>query len=270
MAIVLTQHHLPLFAPPLTLPLKARLPGGLFGMDRHDAMEYWTTDTGHRVSYRPLRNHTGLDLAETDGRPVFAARSGVLVHISQIDASPTNLRLFLRHNDPAPACYVTRYLHVRDPHIAVGQHIDEGRFLALIGGEGDHLHFEVRRVLNPGVPNDWANENTEPVDPLPLLYRWEKIYYDRIDLRHRHPLGDAALLKAAAVLNQDGVWVFEVGQGDDWPIIPLLAPDAGEARMVTLLQDAYLHRKPIRLATRESPMFEGRRIIVGARAVGDG
>lgn len=268
MGISLVHDHLALFAPPLTMPLRPRIPGGLFGIDRHDDMEYFTTSRGSRASYLPMRCHTGLDLAENEGRPVFAARGGQLVHINRINNDPDNLRMFVRHMAPGPQFFVTRYLHVKNPQIVVGADINQGHCIAIIGGDGDHLHFEIRQIVNTASPIDWDNDNTEPLDPLPFLYRWDKIYHERI-AEVSPSLGDSAPLRAASVRREDGIWVFEVGQGDDWPIIPLVAPDEGERHLIVLLQEAYMNQKSVRLATREAPFFEGRRIITGARVIGE-
>ena len=75
---------------------------------------------------------------------------------------------------------MTRYLHVKNPHIAVGDDINQGHCIAIVRGDGDHLHFEIRQIINTATPNDWDIDNTESLDPLPFLYRWEKIYYERI------------------------------------------------------------------------------------------
>lgn len=268
MSISLVHDHLTLFAPPLEMPLRTRIPGGLFGIDRHRAIRRYNTPRGTQVSYSPIQCHTGLDLAAGQLRPVFAARSGQLVHINQISGDANNLRMFVRHMDPGPPFFVTRYLHVRDPQIVVGRNVDQGQCIALIGGGGDHLHFEIRQIVNTASPTDWDNDNTEPLDPLPFLYRWDKIYHERI-AGISPSLGDRVPLRAADVLRRDGIWIFTVGQRDDWPIIPLVALDEGERRLIALLQDAYMNQKPVRLATRESPFFEGRRIITGARVIGE-
>jgi hypothetical protein len=176
--------------------------------------------------------------------------------------------MFVRHMAPGSKFFVTRYLHVKNPQISVGDDINQGHCIALIGGSGDHLHFEIRQIVNTGGLNDWANKNTEPLDPLPFLYKWDKIYHERI-AEDFPSLGNSMPLRAAAVIRKHGIWVFEVGQDEDWPIIPLVAPEEGDKRLIALLQDAYVNQIPVRLATRESPFFKNRNIIVGARVIGE-
>jgi len=266
MSLQLVHDHSTLFAPPVELPLKFRALAGLFGVDRHNAARTYQASNGATSSYEPLRSHMGLDLLSTANRPVFAARAGEVVHINQIDGSADNLRFFVRHMAPGPAYYVTRYLHVRKAQVSVGQQVGEGEALGLVGGRGDHLHFEIRMILRPGVSQDWANGNTEPLDPAPFLYRWDKIYHERI--KGSNPrFGASRPLNAAAVLRRDGFWFFEVGYGNTWPVVPLLAPDEGDRQLVALLRDAHRHLRPVRLATRTSGMFGSKRLIVGARVM---
>lgn len=274
MGIELVHDHLAPFAPPLVMPLRVRMPGGYFGINRYSDTESYiltpdvagmgSASEGRRIHYTPIRCHTGLDFHADRKDPVFAARSGQVVHINQISDS-TNLRVFVRHMDPGPPFFVTRYLHVRDPQIAVGGTVNQGECLALIGGkDGFHLHFEIRQIMNAGGSADWENKNTEPMDPLPFLYRWDKIYHERfVDVIPE--LGAGTRLQYASVLRQDGIWVFEVRYAGERPIIPLVAPDEGDRNLVALLRDAYMNNKRVRLAIRESPFFEGRKVIMGAR-----
>jgi hypothetical protein len=255
MSISLVLDHLPLFGPPLEMPLRVQIPGGLFGMKRE----------ANERTY----SHGGLDLAAPQDAPVFASRSGDVARIREVvDEETDNLRVVVRHMAPGPPFFVTYYLHVKDPMVSAGAHVGTGQCIARVGPK-EHLHFEIRQIVNTVSQSDWNIENTEALDPLPFLCRWDKIYHEQTAGISPPRLGDRAPLRAVSVRRQDGIWVFEVGQSDDWPIIPLVAPDEGERRLIALLQDAYMNQKPVRLATRESPFYEGKRIITGARVVGE-
>jgi murein DD-endopeptidase MepM/ murein hydrolase activator NlpD len=100
--------------------------------------------------------HDGVDLAGPIGTPIYAASDGVV-----IDAGYTNSGygawVKLRHADGT----VTRYGHINDWTVSVGQRVFAGDQIATIGNRGNstgpHLHFT---VLLGGV---------NPTDPVPWL-----------------------------------------------------------------------------------------------------
>jgi hypothetical protein len=121
--------------------------------------------------------------------------------------------------------------------------------------------------METALPDDWQVSRTEPIDPLPFLYRWDKIYHENI-AKIPTSWGDKRPIESATVRDQDGIWIFEVNYDNEWPIIPLLAPDQGEKLLIRMLQDAFMNGKRVKLATRQSPFFENRLLIVGARVYG--
>ena len=74
--------------------------------------------------------------------------------------------------------YYTRYLHLKEVFVEVGERVEEGQIIGLSGNEGcstePHLHFDVskRNVSNnaePPVfvdPNGWCGEGTDPWEQL--------------------------------------------------------------------------------------------------------
>jgi hypothetical protein len=257
------------FAPPLDMPLRLLGRAGLFGMNRTRVEREYTSSSGPAVPYTPHQMHTGLDLQAAEGDPVFAARGGQFVHMNEIRSNPDNRRMFIRHMEPGAQSFITRYLHVKSPKISVGDSVYQGQCIAEVGSlSNPHLHFEIRLIVNTASPNDWDNDNTEPLDPLPFLYRWEKIYYEQIS-RIMPSLGRRrALLVFAGVMRKDGVWMYEVKHDDEWYYIPLYCLDEGDKQLIKLLTDAYINRVAVRIATRESPFFKGRKIILQARIGG--
>lgn len=266
MTFSLVQNHRMSLAAPLNMPLKLLGQNGLFEMDRDGSSKTYNTTSGLTVSYQPHYAHTGLDLKEDEGQPVFAAASGTFVKMNQIGGDSNNLRMWIRHMEPGVSAFVTRYLHVKNPQIGVGGKVSQGDCIAEVGsveGHQDQLHFETRLIMNPG-RNDFENNNTEPVDPLPFLYRLENVYFEQI--RHIFPsFQTAEYIHYAGVVRKRGIWMYEVEQQNNWYYIPLCFIDEGERQLVDLLQHAFFAKEKVRLASRQSPFFFDMNIVTKAR-----
>lgn len=264
----LIQNQQAIFSPPLEMPLRLRGRAGHFGMNRTRTETTYTTSSGLVERYTPHQMHTGLDLQADENDPVFAARGGVLVHINEISGDINDRRMFIRHSDPGAPSFMTRYLHVKDPKISVGDSVAQGQCIAEIGRPRDpHLHFEIRLIINPSSSDDWHNRNTEPLDPIPFLYRWERIYFEQIS-GTRPGFGDRALLDFAGVVTKNGVYFFEVKHNDDWFYVPLHYAGEHDLQIVRTLTDAFTNRSVVRLAAWESPFFGGRKVIRSVRLGG--
>ncbi len=92
-----------------------------------------------------------------DGTCAIAAAAGV---IQLAGNSPTGYRCWIDHG----AGLRTGYFHLRDIRVLVGQRVEVGHPIGLVGdnpidkGDARHLHFEVSPV-----------DRYEPMDPEPLL-----------------------------------------------------------------------------------------------------
>src|SRR4030066_387714 len=89
------------------------------------------------------------------GDPIYAAASGVVVF-----ADTLTVRGKATMIDHGWGVY-TAYMHQSKIYVSVGEHVDKGQLIGLVGNtgrvEGPHLHFE---VLVGGVevnPLDWLN-----------------------------------------------------------------------------------------------------------------
>jgi murein DD-endopeptidase MepM/ murein hydrolase activator NlpD len=96
------------------------------------------------------RFHNGVDIAAPMGTPVKAAGPGTVI-FSGRTAGYGNL-VEVDHGDGL----VTRYGHNAQNLVAVGDRIEPGQAIALVGSTGrttgSHVHFEVRRAgktINP-------------------------------------------------------------------------------------------------------------------------
>jgi murein DD-endopeptidase len=103
----------------------------------------------HPITSR-LAPHNGVDFAMPSGTPVVTVGDGEVV---QSGYSPTaGHYLVLRHGRQ----YITRYFHLQQRLVAVGQRVKRGERIALSGNSGrstgPHLHFEFhinQRPVNP-------------------------------------------------------------------------------------------------------------------------
>lgn len=87
--------------------------------------------------------HIGLDFAGNDGRPVLAARHGVVTNAGW--EGGYGFAVTVDHGDG----HTTKYAHLaQQPLVAVGQQVVGGQQVGFVGSTGDstgpHLHFELR------------------------------------------------------------------------------------------------------------------------------
>ena len=264
--INLAKNHLPLFTPPVELPMRFRRPRGLFGIDRVRSPRTITKPSGPTFTYRPLQAHEGLDLYGDVGDPVFSARKGTVVQVS--GSNPNDRWIAIRHVEPGGLAFATRYLHLQEPIVSIGDPVERGDCIGFMGSavSPTHLHFEIHIIMNNTVSNDWHRINTELIDPLPILYPWEKVHFEQLE-NNTPSTQSSALLQEVGILRKQSIPMLQVRQNNKWYYIPLYDLDAGDQHLVDLLQKAYFHQKEVRLATRESPFFEGIEIITAARVV---
>jgi murein DD-endopeptidase MepM/ murein hydrolase activator NlpD len=97
--------------------------------------------------------HKGMDIAMPVGTNVAAARAGEVAFAGEVPGY--GLTVVINHPDQIS----TRYAHLSEIGVAVGQSVADGQVIARSGATGrvtgPHLHFE---VINAG----------EPVDPEPM------------------------------------------------------------------------------------------------------
>lgn len=106
--------------------------------------------------YRWGRLHAGTDVGVPEGTTVRASRGGQVVTAGWVGGYGNCV--IIDHGDGV----CTRYGHLSQVLVSVGQYVDQGEQIALSGNTGrstgPHLHFEIRI-------------NGEPTDPLPYLYQ---------------------------------------------------------------------------------------------------
>jgi|GEM_PF-2905272 len=103
-----------------------------------------------------LRFHQGIDIPGKLEDPIVAVKSGV-VTISRKGGSYGNW-IEIDHGQG----WTTRYAHNHENLVTVGEEVEKGRTIALLGSSGrstgPHLHFEVRREGKPVDPMYWFED----------------------------------------------------------------------------------------------------------------
>lgn len=116
-----------------------------------------TSQYGYRI--HPVTGqyklHEGLDLANWEGTPILAAKSGIVKYAGYNDISGNNI--LIRHYDGQE----TSYFHMVRLIAKQGEYVSQGDKIGEMGttgrSTGTHLHFEIRI-------------NGTPVDPAPYVY----------------------------------------------------------------------------------------------------
>lgn len=96
--------------------------------------------------------HHGIDLAGSEGSPIFAADTGVVVYAGWSNYGFGNL-LVIDHGTG----WQTAYAHLTTVAVTCGQNVSQGEQVATMGTTGNstgpHLHFEM--VYQGGKANPW-------------------------------------------------------------------------------------------------------------------
>ncbi|WP_063785356.1 M23 family metallopeptidase [Streptomyces resistomycificus] len=102
--------------------------------------------------------HDGVDIANAQGTPIYAVGAGEV--IASGPASGYGQWIRILHDDGT----VTEYGHMYQRDVAVGQYVQAGQRIALMGSEGEstgtHLHLRVRVGTSTTVRG---------IDPVPYL-----------------------------------------------------------------------------------------------------
>lgn len=90
---------------------------------------------------RAGRLHQGLDLASPTGSPIMASASGTVIFSGR--QGSYGLLVMVDHGHGL----ITKYAHCSKSVVTLGQHVEAGETIALVGqtgrATGPHLHFEV-------------------------------------------------------------------------------------------------------------------------------
>ena len=91
--------------------------------------------------YGDKRFHSGVDLAGSEGSPIYAARSGTVTTATY--NSTSGYYVTINHGDG----YSSSYLHLTGYTVKVGQKVNRGQVIGYMGSTGvstgPHLHFSI-------------------------------------------------------------------------------------------------------------------------------
>lgn len=91
------------------------------------------------------KKHEGLDIAADEGEPVYAAASGKVLYANDKMRGYGNV-VILRHD----SSMTTLYAHNQKLKVALGETVEQGQVIALLGSTGHstgpHVHFEMRKA----------------------------------------------------------------------------------------------------------------------------
>ncbi|WP_066026404.1 peptidoglycan DD-metalloendopeptidase family protein [Enterococcus mundtii] len=147
-------------------------------IETYDLQQYDKETTGPEVNQKgyitPLKNYTisspfgsregefhrGLDLAASQGEPIYASKAGT-VRKAEFHPSWGNY-VAIEHEDGTTALYA----HQQAYTVKVGDHVAQGQIIGYVGSTGNssgsHLHFEVSR--------DSSLNQSQLIDPFALLF----------------------------------------------------------------------------------------------------
>lgn len=113
--------------------------------------------------------HTGLDLADPQGTPIYAAGAG-LAYAFQ-DPQRYGNHVIVVH----PGGYETVYGHMVRTAVSWGEPVVAGQLIGFVGSTGNstgpHVHFEVRFAGVPTDPKPYLGGS--PPEPFPLPTGWQ-------------------------------------------------------------------------------------------------
>jgi murein DD-endopeptidase MepM/ murein hydrolase activator NlpD len=113
------------------------------------------------------RKHQGQDVSAAEGTPMVAARGGVVRAVAN-QPGGAGVYIVIRGAGESRD-YVYMHLVEGSPTVKPGDTVRTGQLIGKVGqtgaSQGPHLHFEIWQGA-------WQGGGT-PVDPLPLLQRWD-------------------------------------------------------------------------------------------------
>lgn len=111
----------------------------------------WPTPNRRINQYYRGRYHTGIDIEGHYSSPIYASAGGT-VTFAAFNRSGYGLHIIIDHGNG----YKTLYGHASKIFVKVGQRVERGQTIAMVGSTGrstgTHLHFEIRTgsgFLNP-------------------------------------------------------------------------------------------------------------------------
>ncbi|MDI2145879.1 M23 family metallopeptidase [Pseudomonas sp. ITA] len=113
-----------------------------------------------------IHRHQGIDFVAQPGTPVYATAGGVVSKAAANSTGGYGRQVLVQHG----LGFSSRYAHLSQVSIKLGEHVAKGTLLGLSGNSGrstgPHLHYEVLyrgKALNPINFAYWSNTNFESI-----------------------------------------------------------------------------------------------------------
>ena len=114
----------------------------------------WPTEG--RITQRAWHCHHAVDVANSEGTPIYAADSGHVV-VAGWRKGGYGYTVVINHGNG----FQTLYAHLSDIKVNVGQNVDKGAEVGLMGNTGhstgSHLHLEIRKGSQLCDPLDFVS-----------------------------------------------------------------------------------------------------------------
>jgi len=100
------------------------------------------------IDWGIIHGNNGVDIANKCGTPIVAAASGTVTEVGSGWNGGYGNAIRIKHKKTS-----TYYAHLSEMHVSVGDVVEQGEVIGLMGitgkSTGCHLHFEVRGGSNP-------------------------------------------------------------------------------------------------------------------------
>jgi len=119
-------------------------------IDNPDVPSIWPASgvvTSEFGEVRLTHIHKGIDISNNTGTPVMSTANGTVIAVGT--SGNLGKRIMIYHGtDENGTTYVTVYAHLSEFKVSVGEKVDQGDLIGLMGNTGfstgTHLHYEVR------------------------------------------------------------------------------------------------------------------------------
>lgn len=112
-------------------------------------------------------SHYGIDIGGSTGDSIYAMTSGNVRFVYDFGSTGYGKVIYINH-DIGGGYLQTRYAHLSDIDVKVGDYVTQGKKIGELGNTGSstgpHLHFETRECVSSGCTN--SNSSSTPVNPL--------------------------------------------------------------------------------------------------------
>ena len=110
-----------------------------------DGSFLWPVNGGYiTCGFYGYYGHNAVDIAADAGTEIYAAATGVVTAASDVSVWPYGKSVTIQHGDGV----VTRYAHCSQVLVSVGDYVEQGDLIALVGrtgnASGNHCHFEIK------------------------------------------------------------------------------------------------------------------------------